>query len=121
MWRLKITEGDGPHMFSTNNFVGRQFWEFEPDAGMPEERAEVEQAQEYYKKNNRRGPTGRPWPSSDLLMRMQWSSKQKYNFKHGLEDATKQLSVERFAGDIRTVYLSNQWSGLKTNSFNPDC
>ncbi|KAG5554616.1 hypothetical protein RHGRI_012246 [Rhododendron griersonianum] len=78
MWRLKIAEGDGPHLFSTNNFVGRQFWEFDPDAGTPEERAEVEQAREYYKKNNRRGPTSRPWPSSDLLTRMQASTNHEY-------------------------------------------
>lgn len=78
MWRLKIAEGDGPHLFSTNNFVGRQFWEFDPDAGTPEERAEVEQAREYYKKNCRRGPTGRPWPSGDLLTRMQASTNHEY-------------------------------------------
>ncbi|XP_058212109.1 dammarenediol II synthase-like [Rhododendron vialii] len=78
MWRLKIAEGDGPHLFSTNNFVGRQFWEFDPDAGTPEERAEVEQAREYYKKNGKRGPTDRRWPSGDLLARMQLKTENKH-------------------------------------------
>ncbi|KDP25032.1 hypothetical protein JCGZ_22567 [Jatropha curcas] len=67
MWRLKIAEGGNePYLYSTNNYVGRQIWEFDPDAGTPEERAAVEQVrQNFY--NNRHQVK----PSSDLLWRMQ--------------------------------------------------
>ena len=69
MWKLKIAEGHGPYLFTTNNFVGRQIWEFDPNAGTPEERAAVEQARKDYKKSCKTG--GRARPCADLLMRMQ--------------------------------------------------
>ncbi|KAK2965253.1 hypothetical protein RJ640_015751, partial [Escallonia rubra] len=67
MWKLKIAEGQGPYLYSTNNFVGRQIWEFDPEAGTPEEREEVEKAREYYENNRRKGVH----PCGDMLMRMQ--------------------------------------------------
>ncbi|KAF2290087.1 hypothetical protein GH714_001951 [Hevea brasiliensis] len=52
MWRLKIAAGgNDPYEYSTNNFLGRQIWEFDPDGGFPEERAEVEAARENFWKN----------------------------------------------------------------------
>ena len=67
MWRLKVADGgNDPYIYTTNNFVGRQIWEFDPDYGTPEERAEVEAARENFRKN--RFPVK---PSSDLLWRMQ--------------------------------------------------
>ncbi|KAF5962134.1 hypothetical protein HYC85_003343 [Camellia sinensis] len=70
MWKLKIAEGHGPYLFSTNKYVGRQIWEFDPDAGSAEERAAVEEAREEYKKKFKKDRP-RALPCSDLLMRMQ--------------------------------------------------
>ncbi|KAK2988491.1 hypothetical protein RJ640_007424 [Escallonia rubra] len=67
MWKLKIAEGHGPYLYSTNNFVGRQIWEFDPDAGTPEEREEVKKAREFFQNNRRKGVH----PCGDMLMRMQ--------------------------------------------------
>ena len=67
MWRLKVADGgNDPYIYSTNNFVGRQTWEFYPDYGTPEERAEVKEARENYWKNQFEVRS-----SSDLLWRMQ--------------------------------------------------
>ncbi|TKY72088.1 Beta-amyrin synthase [Spatholobus suberectus] len=52
MWRLKIADGGkDPHIFSTNNFLGRQIWEFDPEAGTAEERAQVETARQNFYRN----------------------------------------------------------------------
>ncbi|THG17541.1 hypothetical protein TEA_011453 [Camellia sinensis var. sinensis] len=69
MWRLKVAEGAGPYepyLYSTNNFVGRQIWEFDPNYGTPEERAEVEKARESFTLNR-----SRVKPSGDVLLRLQ--------------------------------------------------
>ncbi|XP_075664226.1 beta-amyrin synthase-like isoform X3 [Castanea sativa] len=75
MWRLKIGEGSNdPYLLSTNNFAGRQTWVFDPEAGTPEERAEVEEARQNFYKNRRQVRA-----SSDLLWRMQFLREK--NFK----------------------------------------
>lgn len=67
MWRLKIAEGgNDPYLYSTNNFVGRQIWEFDSNHGNPEELAEVEQARTHYWNHRHQVK-----PNSDLLWRMQ--------------------------------------------------
>ncbi|WJZ95711.1 hypothetical protein VitviT2T_014457 [Vitis vinifera] len=69
MWRLKVADGgNDPYIDSTNNFVGRQIWEFDPDYGTPDERAEVEAARENFWKNRFQVKL-----SSDLLWRMQFA------------------------------------------------
>ena len=70
MWKLKIGEGNGedPYLSSTNNFVGRQTWEFDPKAGTPEERAAVEEARRSFLVNRYRVKG-----CSDLFWRMQVS------------------------------------------------
>lgn len=69
MWKLKFgAEGENvdPYLFSTNKFVGRQIWEFDPHAGTPQERAEVEEARQNFYNNRYKVKA-----SSDILWRMQ--------------------------------------------------
>ncbi|XP_056167882.1 beta-amyrin synthase-like isoform X1 [Syzygium oleosum] len=74
MWRLKIATGvDGPYLYSTNNYVGRQIWEFDPEAGTAEERAEVEAARQHFYDHRHRVK-----PSHDLLWRMQFLREKQF-------------------------------------------
>ncbi|CAI0417153.1 unnamed protein product [Linum tenue] len=65
MWKLKIAE-DGDFLTTTNGHIGRQHWEFDPNAGTAEERQAVERVREEFKLNRFRVKQ-----SADLLMRMQ--------------------------------------------------
>ncbi|KAL8481173.1 hypothetical protein ACS0TY_027629 [Phlomoides rotata] len=67
MWKLKIGEGQNPYLYSTNNFVGRQIWEFHPNAGTPEEHQAFNAAREEWKQNRMKGYRC----SADLFMRIQ--------------------------------------------------
>ncbi|KAG6730659.1 hypothetical protein I3842_01G091500 [Carya illinoinensis] len=74
MWRLKIAEGENdPYLYSTNNFVGRQIWEFDLEAGTQEERDEVEEARQNFYKNRYQVK-----PSGDLLWRMQFLREKNF-------------------------------------------
>ncbi|KAI3872511.1 hypothetical protein MKW92_049535 [Papaver armeniacum] len=78
MWKLKVASSEGPYsewLFSNNNFAGRQTWEFDPDAGTPEERAEVEKARKEYFDNRHRVTA-----CGDVLLRLQLLKENKGKF-----------------------------------------
>ncbi|PIA36978.1 hypothetical protein AQUCO_03100016v1 [Aquilegia coerulea] len=78
MWKLKVAHDGGPYrewLYSTNNFIGRQTWEFDPDAGTPEERAEVEKTRQEYH-NNRFHIK----PCGDILLRLQMLKEKRDKF-----------------------------------------
>ncbi|KAK4770144.1 hypothetical protein SAY87_030676 [Trapa incisa] len=76
MWKLKLGGDErDPLLFSLNNFTGRQTWEFDPDAGTPEERAEIEAARQNFYENRFKVRA-----DSDLFWRFQFLREK--NFKH---------------------------------------
>ncbi|EOA23534.1 hypothetical protein CARUB_v10016727mg [Capsella rubella] len=78
MWRLKIgakAAGD-PYLSTTNNYVGKQVWEFDPEAGSPEELAEVEHARKNFSANRSQYKA-----SADLLWRMQFLREKNFEQK----------------------------------------
>ncbi|XP_034695778.1 cycloartenol synthase-like [Vitis riparia] len=89
MWRLKVADGgNDPYIYSTNDFVGRQIWEFDADYGTPEERAEVEAARENFW--NIRFPVK---PSCDLLWRMQVYTNLPEDKPHNVNTAWAVLAL----------------------------
>lgn len=90
MWRLKIGEGaSNPYLYSTNNFVGRQTWEFDSDYGTPEEIAEVEQARLRFWNNRHKIK-----PNGDLIWRLQVCSVRQFiinalQYKQATEEKNK--------------------------------
>ncbi|KAJ6702296.1 TERPENE CYCLASE/MUTASE FAMILY MEMBER [Salix koriyanagi] len=104
MWRLKIAEGgNDPDIYSTNNFLGRQTWEFDPDAGTLEERAEVEEARQNFWKNRNVVK-----PSSDLLWKFQFLREKKFKQtipQVKIEDG-EEISYEKATSALRrSVHL----------------
>lgn len=67
MWRLKIAEGNGPYLYSTNNYVGRQIWEYDPNADGTEQSEEYEKAREQFREQRKKGFHS----CADLFMRLQ--------------------------------------------------
>ena len=76
MWRLKVAEGgNSPYLKSSNNFLGRQIWEFDPEAGTAEERAEVEEARINFWNNRHQVK-----PCSDLLWQFQVENTPRFRY-----------------------------------------
>ncbi|KAL8125225.1 beta-amyrin synthase 1-like [Apium graveolens] len=69
MWRLKVGVGseNDKYLYSTNHYVGRQIWEFDPSYGSPEEKAEVEEARNQFWENRYKVK-----PSGDVIWQMQF-------------------------------------------------
>ncbi|KAF5445650.1 hypothetical protein F2P56_034688 [Juglans regia] len=105
MWKLTIAEG-GPGLFTTNNFIGREHWEFDPDAGTLEERAEIERVREEYQKNRFKKKQ-----SSDLLMRMQL---RKENGNGPIPPPVKLQETEEITDEIVTSTLRSALSSLSS-------
>nr|AAM23264.1 beta-amyrin synthase [Glycine max] len=99
MWRLKIADGgNDPYIFSTNNFVGRQTWEFDPEAGSPEERAQVEAARQHFYHNRFKVK-----PCADLLWRFQVL--RENNFKQTIPRVTiedgEEITYQKVTSAVR--------------------
>ncbi|XVE64021.1 hypothetical protein DITRI_Ditri07aG0067900 [Diplodiscus trichospermus] len=73
MWKLKLSQGTEPRLKSVNNHIGRQYWEFDPNFGAPEERAQVEKARNEFTNNRFQMKQ-----STDLLMRFQFARENSW-------------------------------------------
>ncbi|KAK9078933.1 hypothetical protein SSX86_002992 [Deinandra increscens subsp. villosa] len=67
MWKLKLSKGEDDTT-SVNDHIGRQFWEFDPCAGTPEERSQIDNMRQEFTRNKLNVKH-----SSDLLMRFQFA------------------------------------------------
>uniref|UniRef100_A0A0D9X6A3 Squalene cyclase N-terminal domain-containing protein n=1 Tax=Leersia perrieri TaxID=77586 RepID=A0A0D9X6A3_9ORYZ len=95
MWRLKIGHGEGKWLHTTSNFHGRQVWEFDPDAGTPEERAKVERLRDEFTRNR-----FRQREPQDELIRMQFEKQSKKNNLSSEKPAVKLNDEDEVTVDI---------------------
>uniref|UniRef100_A0ACD5ZM08 Uncharacterized protein n=1 Tax=Avena sativa TaxID=4498 RepID=A0ACD5ZM08_AVESA len=98
MWRLKVGEGGSALLRTSNNFLGREVWEFDPEAGTPEERTQVDSLRAHFTKER----FHRPRESEDLLMRMQYV---KQNRPQAILPVIKLKDYEQVTQDTILVAL----------------
>ncbi|CAN6237033.1 unnamed protein product [Urochloa humidicola] len=111
MWRLKVAEGGGPWLRSTNNFLGRTVWEFDPDGGTPEERDEVERLRREFTDHRFQQKY-----SADLLMRMQCAKQNgdlpRRDLPHIKVGEDEQVTEEVVVNSLRRAL--DQFSSLQS-------
>ncbi|XP_038889230.1 beta-amyrin synthase-like [Benincasa hispida] len=98
MWRLKLGKGENEeYLLSTNNFIGRQTWEYDPDAGTPQERAQVEAARQSFYHNRNHVQC-----NSDLLWRFQFLRERNFKqtipkvvVEEGNESGKKEVIIKK--------------------------
>ncbi|XP_021277879.1 cycloartenol synthase 2-like [Herrania umbratica] len=99
MWKLKLSQGNEPWLKSVSNHMGRQYWEFDPNLGTPEERARVEKARNEFTKN--RFQTKQ---SSDMLMRFQFARENNPAGERKLPDKVNVKSSQEVSEEtVRTT------------------
>ncbi|KAI3857250.1 hypothetical protein MKW92_032655, partial [Papaver armeniacum] len=116
MWKLRVSSKEGPFsqwLFSTNNFSGRQIWEFDSDAGTPEDIAEVEKARQLYFNNRFKVPT-----HGDAILRLQQLRENKSKFDLSIPPVKKIRTDEEVTYEATTITLKRAvrfYSTLQTN------
>ncbi|EXC33649.1 hypothetical protein L484_013846 [Morus notabilis] len=112
MWKIKYGTGEeDPYLFSTNNFLGRQIFEFDPTAGTPEERAEVEEARQNFYRNRHKIK-----PCSDHIWRLQMLREK--NFKQTIPKV-KIEDGEEIKYEVVNAAMKrsiNFWSALQSHT-----
>ncbi|XP_076911918.1 cycloartenol Synthase-like [Bidens hawaiensis] len=81
MWKLQIAQGGSPLLHSVNDHLGRQYWEFDPTLGSPEELAKIEKHRRTFHDNRFEKKH-----SSDLLMRTQFTKDVVFPPKVNVKD-----------------------------------
>ncbi|KAL8191563.1 hypothetical protein R6Q57_028294 [Mikania cordata] len=107
MWKLKIAEGGSEEwLTTTNNHIGRQYWEFDPHAGTEQERAQIEKIRNNFKTHRFEFKQ-----SADLLMRMQL---RKENPVTEIAEAIKLKETEEVTNEAVTTTLRRAISFYST-------
>ncbi|XP_030547430.1 cycloartenol Synthase-like isoform X2 [Rhodamnia argentea] len=88
MWKLKFSEGDDLEVRSIYDNVGRQFWEFNPNAGTPHELAIIQKMRQEFTQNRYHAKQ-----SSDLLMRLQVKVEEIEKVRVGEEEDISEKAV----------------------------
>nr|WRO65027.1 beta-amyrin synthase [Neoalsomitra integrifoliola] len=96
MWRLKLGEGgNDPYLFTTNNFIGRQTWQFDLNANANDSTPQVEAARNNFYQNRYNFS-----PSADLLWRFQFLEEK--NFKQTIP----KVKVEEGISDDKEISIN---------------
>ncbi|KAH7521896.1 hypothetical protein FEM48_Zijuj07G0080600 [Ziziphus jujuba var. spinosa] len=111
MWKIKFGgSAEEPYLFSTNNFHGRQTWEYDADAGTPEARAQVEKARQYFYQNRYNVK-----PCSDHLCRFQLLREKEFKQsipQEKVDDDDEKISYKTADATMRRAI--NFWCALQS-------